>query len=62
MHSSVEHSPSYSSGVLSLEEEGFGLAILETEDFAVTTDVELALFTNCVSPVSNEWCFIEAQC
>ena len=29
--------------VLSLEEKTFGLAILESEDFAVTTDVELAL-------------------
>lgn len=35
--------PRYSSGVLSLKEEGFGLSILEAEDFAVTTDVELAL-------------------
>jgi hypothetical protein len=30
--------------VLSLEEKAFGLAILESEDFAVTTDVELALY------------------
>jgi len=46
VHSSVEHSPGYSSRVLSLEEEGLGLAILEAEDLAVTTDVELALFMN----------------
>ena len=36
-------SPRYSSRVLSLKEEGFGLSILEAEDLAVTTDVELAL-------------------
>lgn len=30
--------------VLSLEEKAFGLAILESEDFAVTTDVKLALY------------------
>ena len=27
-----------------MEEEGFGLAVLEAEDLAVTTDVKLALF------------------
>ena len=43
MLSSVKHGPGYSSRVLALEEEGFGLAILESEDLAVTTDVELAL-------------------
>ncbi len=43
MLSSVERSPGYSARVLALEEEGFGLAILESEDLAVTTDVELAL-------------------
>jgi hypothetical protein len=29
--------------VLALEEKGLGLAVLEAEDLAVTTDVELAL-------------------
>lgn len=43
MLSSVECSPCYPSGVLALEEERFRFAILETEDFAVTADVELAL-------------------
>lgn len=43
MHSSVEHGPSYSARVLALEEEGFGLAILEAEDLAVASDIEFAL-------------------
>jgi hypothetical protein len=29
--------------VLALEEQGLGLSVLEAEDLAVTTDVELAL-------------------
>jgi len=40
---SVQCSPRNASGVLALEEEGFGLAVLEAEYFAVATDVELAL-------------------
>jgi hypothetical protein len=40
---SEEDSPSNSAGVLALEEQALGLAILETEDLAVTTDVQLAL-------------------
>lgn len=43
VHSSVKHGPGYSSRVLALEEQGFGLAILESENLAVTADVELAL-------------------
>jgi hypothetical protein len=43
VHSSVQHGPGYSSRVLALKEQGFGLAILESEDLAVTTDVEFAL-------------------
>ena len=43
MHSSVQHRPGYSAGVLALEEEGLGLAILESEDLAVTADIEFAL-------------------
>ena len=43
MHSSEEHSPGYSTGVLALQEKRLGFAILESEDFAVTTDVEFAL-------------------
>jgi hypothetical protein len=43
--SSEENSPCDTTGVLALEEEGLGLAILESEDLAVTTDVELALLT-----------------
>jgi hypothetical protein len=41
--SSVEHRPRDSTGVLALEEERLGLAILESEDLAVATDVELTL-------------------
>jgi hypothetical protein len=43
VHSSVQHGPGYSSRVLALKEQRFGLAILESEDLAVTTDVEFAL-------------------
>ena len=39
----IECRPCYPSRVLALEEEGFGLAVLEAEDFAVAPDVELAL-------------------
>lgn len=44
MLSAVKCSPSYPARVLSLEEKGFGLSILEAEDLAVSTDVELALY------------------
>jgi hypothetical protein len=43
--SSEQNGPCDTAGVLALEEEGFGLAILEAEDLAVSTDVELALFS-----------------
>ena len=43
MHAAVEHGPGYSSRILALQEKGFGLAILEAENLAVTADVELAL-------------------
>ena len=49
MLSSVECSPCYPSGVLALKEEGFGFAILETENFAIAADVELALEEDTVS-------------
>ena len=38
-----EDGPCDAAGVLALEEEGLGLAILETEDLAVATDVQLTL-------------------
>jgi hypothetical protein len=41
--SSEKDGPCNATGVLALEEEGLGLAILESEDLAVATDVELAL-------------------
>lgn len=40
---SVKGGPVNLAGVLALEEKGLGLAVLEAEDLAVTTDVELAL-------------------
>jgi hypothetical protein len=42
--SSEKDGPCNATGVLALEEEGFGLAILESEDLAITTDVKLALY------------------
>lgn len=41
--SPVEGGPGNAAGVLALEEQALGLAVLEAEDLAVTTDVELAL-------------------
>ncbi len=43
--SSEQDGPCNATGILALQEEGFGLAILESEDLAITTDVELALHT-----------------
>lgn len=46
----VQDSPGNATGVLALEEEGLGFAVLETEDLGVSTDVELTLhFENRVS-------------
>lgn len=39
----VEDSPGNAAGVLALEEKRLGLAVLETEDLAVATDVQLTL-------------------
>lgn len=39
----VENGPRDAAGVLALQEERLGLAVLETEDLAVATDVELTL-------------------
>jgi hypothetical protein len=41
--SSEEDGPGNTTGVLALEEEGLSLAVLESKDLAITTDVELAL-------------------
>lgn len=41
--SSEENGPCDSAGVLALEEKRLALAVLETEDLAVSSDVELAL-------------------
>ena len=40
---SVQCSPRNTSGVFALEEERFGFAVLEAEDLAIATDVELTL-------------------
>ena len=45
MLAAVEGRPGDAAGVLSLEEERLGFAILESEDLAVATDVELTLST-----------------
>lgn len=39
----VQDGPGNATGVLALEEEGLGFAVLESEDLGVATDVELAL-------------------
>jgi hypothetical protein len=39
----VQDSPGDAAGVLALEEERLGLAVLETEDLGVTTDEDLTL-------------------
>ena len=41
---SVQRRPGDPTRVLALKEQGLGLAILESENLAVTTDVELALY------------------
>ena len=41
----IERRPCDPTGVLALEEEGFGLAVLEAEDFAVAADVEFSLLS-----------------
>ena len=39
----VEDSPRDATGVLSLQEERLGLAVLEAEDLAIATDVDFTL-------------------
>jgi hypothetical protein len=56
--SSEQDGPCNATGVLALQEEGFGLAILESEDLAITTDVELALHTI----LSALYFFFKIQC
>ena len=43
MLATEEDGPGDAAGVLALEEEGLGLSILEAEDLAVATDVQLTL-------------------
>jgi hypothetical protein len=49
--SSEENSPGDTTGVLALKEQRFGLAILESEDLAITADVQLALKLNRQHPI-----------
>ena len=67
MRPSVESGPVNLARVLALEEQGLGLSVLEAEDLAVTTDVELALCLlsalycvcacRCTSAsAGNQWC------
>lgn len=49
----VEDGPCDAAGVLALEEKRLGLAVLETEDLAVATDVELALNVENPSVLSS---------
>ena len=51
-----EDGPGNTAGVLALEEQRFGFAILESEDFAVTTNVELALYTKSSAFYSSPAC------
>jgi hypothetical protein len=43
--SAVEDGPGDLAGVLALQEERLGLAVLETEDLAISTDEELSLYS-----------------
>lgn len=45
MLATEEDGPCDTAGVLALQEERLGLALLEAEDLAVATDVELTLLT-----------------
>jgi hypothetical protein len=53
--SSEEDGPGDTARVLALQEQRLGFAILESEDLAIATDVELALYTKpsaICSPIS----------
>lgn len=60
MLATVEDSPGDATGVLALEEEGLGLSILEAEDLAVATDVQLTLYieqkNRQLSILCMPWC------
>jgi hypothetical protein len=45
----VKDGPGNATRVLALEEKGLGLSILEAEDLAVATDVQLTLYINRIS-------------
>jgi hypothetical protein len=57
MLSPVQNSPSNSPRVFALEEEGFGLAILESEDLAVAADVQLTLhLESAIAQLRYQFC------
>lgn len=56
MLSSEKDSPGNTAGVLALQKQRFGFAILESEDLAVATDVELALYTKSSAIQSSSVC------
>jgi len=51
-------SPGDSAGVLALEEEGFGFAILKAEDLAIAANIELTLFLIKKQLVLNKLVYI----
>ncbi len=54
--SAVEDSPGDAARVLALEEEGFALAVLESEGLAVATDIDLTLYYhNAVSSTLDKF-------
>lgn len=52
MCSPEEDSPRNAAGVLALEEQRLGFAVLEAEDLAITADVEFTLSSKETSKVS----------
>ena len=53
MLATVENGPGDAAGVLALEEEGLGFAILEAEDLAVATDVKFTLQARVLSVIAS---------
>lgn len=54
MLSSVQGCPCDPSRILSLEEEGFGFAVLEAEDLAIATHVDFALSKGASVSIGSE--------
>lgn len=58
----VKDGPSDPAGVLALKEKRLGLAILEAEDLAVATDVQLTLLTPKKDKISTREIQSKALC